>query len=53
VALQATMKTNVLYYRDNLEVMHKHIDDDSIDLIYIDPPFFSSRAYEVIHGDTE
>ena len=45
------MKTNVLYYGDNLEVMHKHILDDSIDLIYIDPPFFSSKAYEVIYGD--
>jgi len=47
------MKTNVLYYGDNLEVMHKHIPDDSIDLIYIDPPFFSSKAYEVIYGDTK
>jgi len=47
------MKTNVLYYGDNLEVMHRYIDNDSIDLIYIDPPFFSSKAYEVIYGDTK
>ena len=47
------MKTNVLYYGDNLEVMHRHIDDNSIDLIYIDPPFFSSKAYEIIYGDTK
>ena len=47
------MKTNVLYYGDNLEVMHNHIPDDAIDLIYIDPPFFSSKAYEVIYGDTK
>lgn len=47
------MKTNVLYYGDNLEVMHKYIPDDSIDLIYIDPPFFSSKAYEIIYGDTK
>jgi DNA modification methylase len=47
------MKTNVLYYGDNLEVIHKHIPDDSIDLIYIDPPFFSSKAYEIIYGDTK
>ena len=46
-------KTNVLYYGDNLEVMHKHIPDASIDLIYIDPPFFSSKAYEIIYGDTK
>ena len=47
------MKANVLYYGDNLEVMHRYIDDNSIDLIYIDPPFFSSKAYEVIYGDTK
>jgi site-specific DNA-methyltransferase (adenine-specific) len=35
------LKTNVLYYGDNLEVMHKYIPENSIDLIYIDPPFFS------------
>jgi len=47
------MKTNVLYYGDNLEVMHRYIDDDSIDLIYIDPPFFSSKQYEIIYGDAK
>lgn len=47
------MKTNVLYYGDNLEVLHRYIDNDSIDLIYIDPPFFSSKAYEIIYGDTK
>jgi len=47
------LKTNVLYYGDNLEVIHKYIPDDSIDLIYIDPPFFSSKAYEIIYGDTK
>jgi len=33
--------------------MHKHIPDNSVDLIYIDPPFFSSKAYEVIFGDAK
>ena len=47
------MKTNVLYYGDNLEVMHRCIEDNSIDLIYIDPPFFSSKQYEIIYGDTK
>lgn len=47
------MKTNVLYYGDNLEVLHRYIDNDSIDLIYIDPPFFSSKAYEIIYGDAK
>jgi len=47
------MKTNVLYYGDNLEVMNRYIEDNSIDLIYIDPPFFSSKAYEIIYGDAK
>ena len=47
------MKTNVLYYGDNLEVMYRYIDDNSIDLIYIAPPFFSSKQYEIIYGDAK
>ena len=46
------MKTNVLYCGDNLEIMDKFIEPETIDLIYIDPPFFSSKTYEVIFGDT-
>lgn len=42
---------NTLYCGDNLDVLRKHIKDESIDLIYIDPPFFSNRHYEVIWGD--
>jgi len=47
------METNVLYYGDNLEVMNKYIPNDSVDLIYIDPPFFSSKPYEIIYGDVK
>jgi len=45
------MKVNALYCGDNLKIMAT-LPDDSIDLIYIDPPFFSSKMYEVIFGDT-
>lgn len=44
-------KTNVLYCGDNLEWLGNHIPDESVDLIYLDPPFFSNRNYEVIWGD--
>lgn len=40
-----------LYSGDCLDVMEKLIEPDSIDLIYLDPPFFSNRNYEVIWGD--
>jgi len=41
---------NQLILGDNLEVLRK-IDSESVDLIYLDPPFFSNRNYEVIWGD--
>ena len=42
--------TNKLILGDNLEVL-KSLPDESVDLIYIDPPFFSNRNYAVIWGD--
>jgi DNA modification methylase len=42
---------NRLVLGDNLEIL-RTIADDSIDLIYLDPPFFSNRNYEVIWGDS-
>jgi site-specific DNA-methyltransferase (adenine-specific) len=41
---------NRLILGDNLQVL-KTIPDESVDLCYIDPPFFSNRNYEVIWGD--
>jgi len=41
---------NKLLLGDNLEIL-KQIDSESVDLIYLDPPFFSNRNYEVIWGD--
>jgi len=42
---------NQLILGDNLEVL-RTLSSESIDLIYIDPPFFSGRNYNVIWGDT-
>ncbi|MGI9069671.1 MAG: DNA methyltransferase [Pyrinomonadaceae bacterium] len=42
--------TNTLYYGDNLEVLRKHIRDNSVDLCYIDPPFNSKRNYNQIYN---
>jgi 16S rRNA G966 N2-methylase RsmD len=30
--------TNILYFGDNLDILRQHIADESIDLIYLDPP---------------
>ena len=37
-----------LYYGDNLDVLRQHIADDSVDLIYLDPPFNSNATYNVL-----
>jgi len=42
---------NRLILGDNLEILKK-LETESVDLIYLDPPFFSNRNYEVIWGDT-
>ncbi|OKH40879.1 site-specific DNA-methyltransferase [[Phormidium ambiguum] IAM M-71] len=41
---------NRLYYGDNLDVLRDSIASESIDLIYLDPPFNSSADYNVIFG---
>ena len=46
------MTGNMLYYGDNLDILRRHIPDESVDLIYLDPPFNSSRNYW-IHGQPE
>ncbi|HUU28872.1 MAG TPA: site-specific DNA-methyltransferase [archaeon] len=42
---------NKLYYGDNLEVLRKYIEKDTIDLCYIDPPFNSKRNYNQIYNN--
>jgi DNA modification methylase len=44
------MEVNKLILGDNLEILNT-IESETIDLIYLDPPFFSNRNYEVIWGD--
>ena len=42
------MTDNLLYYGDNLDVMRLHVKDESVDLVYLDPPFNSSANYNVL-----
>jgi DNA modification methylase len=44
------LKTGVIFCDDNKTVLAE-MPADCIDLIYLDPPFFSNRTYEVIWGD--
>jgi len=45
------MDTNVIYCGDCQQVMINHIKDDFVDLIYIDPPFYTSKPYELFWND--
>jgi site-specific DNA-methyltransferase (adenine-specific) len=39
---------NTLFYGDNLDILRHSIKDESVDLIYLDPPFNSARNYNVL-----
>lgn len=41
-------KMNTLYFGDNLDILRKYIADESVDLIYLDPPFNSKRNYNIL-----
>lgn len=45
------MAENVLYYGDNLDVLRRHVADESVDLIYLDPPFNSQATYNVLFAE--
>ncbi len=42
---------NTLFYGDNLDILRQYIPSDSVDLIYLDPPFNSNRSYNVLFKD--
>ncbi len=44
------LEPNKLFFGDNLHIM-RSLPSNSIDLIYIDPPFFSGKDYNVVFGD--
>ena len=43
---------NQLYYGDNLDILRTYIDDESVDLVYIDPPFNSKKAYNAFFDES-
>lgn len=44
---------NLLYYGDNLDVLRRHIKDDTVDLVYLDPPFKSNQDYNVLFAEKD
>ena len=42
---------DLLYYGDNLGVLRRYVKDETVDLIYLDPPFNSSQDYNVLFAE--
>jgi site-specific DNA-methyltransferase (adenine-specific) len=45
MSAEETSWTNKLYFGDNLDVMRASVPNESVDLIYLDPPFNSKAKY--------
>jgi len=45
-------QTNTLYYGDNLDILRKYVSNESIDLIYLDPPFNSKADYNILFKES-
>ena len=48
---QKAFTENTLFYGDNLKILRDYLADESVDLIYLDPPFNSDRNYNVLFKD--
>lgn len=44
---------NKLFYGDNIDILPRYIDDESVDLIYLDPPFKSDQNYNVLFQEQD
>lgn len=53
MSAQPTTEKNKLYYGDNLDVLRRYIPDESVDLIYLDPPFNSRQDYNVLFAEKD
>src|SRR5881396_3122935 len=51
MAASSSGEPNLLYYGDNLDVLRRHVNDESIDLVYLDPPFKSDQDYNVLFAE--
>lgn len=47
------MHENLLYYGDNLDVLRRYVPSDSVDLVYLDPPFNSNQDYNVLFAEQD
>ncbi|HEV7911553.1 MAG TPA: DNA methyltransferase [Methylocella sp.] len=46
--MRKTPAPNTLFYGDNLAILREHVEDESVDLVYLDPPFNSNANYNLL-----
>ena len=47
------MASNYLYYGHNLDILRRYIRDETVDLVYLDPPFKSDQNYNVLFQEKD
>ena len=47
------MTSNSLYYGDNLDILRRYVQAESVDLIYLDPPFKSNQTYNILFQEKD
>jgi DNA modification methylase len=47
------MKRNALYYGDNLDILRRYVGNETVDLVYLDPPFNSNQDYNVLFAQQD
>jgi site-specific DNA-methyltransferase (adenine-specific) len=47
------MDENWLYYGDNLDILRRYVKDETVDLVYLDPPFKSNQDYHVFFAEQD
>ncbi len=45
------MKDNLLYYGDNLDILRRYVGDETVDLVYLDPPFNKNASYNILYTE--
>lgn len=45
------MSKNRLHYGDNFDVLRRYVADESVNLVYLDPPFNSNANYNVLFAE--
>lgn len=49
--MRQPITTNTLFYGDNLDILREYVANESVDLVYLDPPFNSNRNYNLLFRD--